>query len=186
MCISRACYTCAHNGGPPDALQMPRSLICRSQDHEQSRVLSAYISCRASLASLPLLGQAIGTLPLGTWSSQSLLVQRENNGLTQASPVTSWCKGFCERFLHCRAQQGTTCYAWHAGDQCICPAQGEERRDRRKVGQLHTVQPTTPLTTALSMLLEAGVSVLPIVDAVSLAFNLTLRLMSCTGVALQA
>ncbi|CAL5223035.1 g5490 [Coccomyxa viridis] len=80
---------------------------------------------RASLASLPLLGQAIGTLPLGTWSSQSILVQRENNGLTQ----------------------------------------GEERRDRRKVGQLHTVQPTTPLTTALSMLLEAGVSVLPIVDA---------------------
>ena len=44
--------------------------------------------------------------------------------------------------------------------------QGEERRDRRKVRQLHTVQPTTPLTTALSLLLDAGVSVLPIVDAV--------------------
>jgi CBS domain-containing protein len=44
--------------------------------------------------------------------------------------------------------------------------QGEERRDRRKVRQLHTVQPTTPLTTALSLLLDAGVSVLPIVDVV--------------------
>lgn len=32
---------------------------------------------------------------------------------------------------------------------------------------LHTVQPGTPLTTALSMLLEAGVSVLPVVDGVS-------------------
>ena len=29
---------------------------------------------------------------------------------------------------------------------------------------LHTVQPGTPLTTALGMLLEAGVSVLPVVD----------------------
>ena len=32
--------------------------------------------------------------------------------------------------------------------------------------QLHTVQPGTPLTTALGMLLEAGVSVLPVVDMV--------------------
>ncbi|CAK0784632.1 hypothetical protein CVIRNUC_007836 [Coccomyxa viridis] len=80
---------------------------------------------RASLASLPLLGQAIGTLPLGTWSAESVLVQRENNGMTQ----------------------------------------GEERRDRRKIRQLHTVLPTTPLTTALSLLLDAGVSVLPIIDA---------------------
>lgn len=31
---------------------------------------------------------------------------------------------------------------------------------------LHTVQPGTPLTTALGMLLEAGVSVLPVVDEV--------------------
>ena len=62
---------------------------------------------------------------------------------------------------------------WHAIDQCICLAQGEERRERRKVRQLHLVQPTTPLTTALSMLLEAGVSVLPIVDAVSCTATVT-------------
>ena len=43
-------------------------------------------------------------------------------------------------------------------------AQGNERRDWRKVRPLHTVQPGTPLTTALGMLLEAGVSVLPVVD----------------------
>lgn len=45
-------------------------------------------------------------------------------------------------------------------------AQGNERRDWRKVRPLHTVQPGTPLTTALGMLLEAGVSVLPVVDEV--------------------
>ena len=44
--------------------------------------------------------------------------------------------------------------------------QGEERRDRRKVRRLHTVQPGTPLTGALGLLLEAGVSVLPVVDNV--------------------
>ena len=51
---------------------------------------------------------------------------------------------------------------------CTSPMQGEERRDRRKIRQLHTVLPTTPLTTALSLLLDAGVSVLPIIDAVSI------------------
>ena len=35
---------------------------------------------RASLASLPLLGQAIGSLPIGTWSPNSSLVRRELNG----------------------------------------------------------------------------------------------------------
>ena len=51
-----------------------------------------------------------------------------------------------------------------------CLMQGEERRDRRKIRQLHTVLPTTPLTTALSLLLDAGVSVLPIIDAVRIMF----------------
>ena len=44
--------------------------------------------------------------------------------------------------------------------------QGEERRDRRKLRQLHYVQPSTPLTAALSLLLEVGVSVLPVIDEV--------------------
>ncbi len=40
---------------------------------------------RASFASLPLLGQAIGSLPLGTWSPDSSLVRRELNGGQQVT-----------------------------------------------------------------------------------------------------
>ena len=40
---------------------------------------------RASLASLPLLGEAIGSIPLGTWSVDSHLVRRENNGSQQVT-----------------------------------------------------------------------------------------------------
>lgn len=42
--------------------------------------------------------------------------------------------------------------------------QGEERRTRRKFRPLHCVRPDTPLTAALGMLLEAGTSVMPVVD----------------------
>ena len=62
---------------------------CTSEAHERhsgcvsSLYSSALCYCRASSASLPLLGQAIGTLPLGSWSSESLLVQRESNGMTE-------------------------------------------------------------------------------------------------------
>lgn len=42
---------------------------------------------RASLASLPLLGQAIGSLPIGTWSPDSALVRRELNGGQQVNSV---------------------------------------------------------------------------------------------------
>lgn len=41
---------------------------------------------------------------------------------------------------------------------------GIERRDVKKVRDLHCVRPDTPLTSALSLLLEAGVSTLPVVD----------------------
>ena len=34
-----------------------------------------------------------------------------------------------------------------------------------KIAPIHTVQPDMPLTTALSMLLEAEISALPVVDA---------------------
>lgn len=46
---------------------------------------------RASLASLPLLGQAIGSLHLGTWSPDSALVRREANGVQQVCHILgSW------------------------------------------------------------------------------------------------
>lgn len=44
------------------------------------------------------------------------------------------------------------------------PQHGEERKEQRKVRRLHTVLRETPLTTALGLLLEAGVSALPVVD----------------------
>ena len=43
-------------------------------------------------------------------------------------------------------------------------AQGDERKDWRKVRQLTMVQPDTPLTDVLKLLLDAGVSAVPVVD----------------------
>ena len=51
---------------------------------------------------------------------------------------------------------------------CMQGPEGEERRDRRKIRELNCVRPETPLTTALSLLLDAGVSTLPIVNQVRL------------------
>lgn len=42
--------------------------------------------------------------------------------------------------------------------------QGLERRDRHKVREVRTVRLDTLLTSALSLLVEAGVSALPVVD----------------------
>ncbi|KAK9867655.1 hypothetical protein WJX84_008764 [Apatococcus fuscideae] len=81
---------------------------------------------RASLNSLPLLGQPLGALPIGSWSPHCSTVQRE-----QAAGLSP---------------------------------QGEERRDRRKVLPLQTVRMNTLLTTALGLLLEEGISCLPVVD----------------------
>lgn len=39
-----------------------------------------------------------------------------------------------------------------------------ERRDVRRIAPLHVVRPSTPLTEALGLLLEAGISCLPVVD----------------------
>jgi CBS domain-containing protein len=40
----------------------------------------------------------------------------------------------------------------------------KDRRQWRRLQPLHTVTPSTPLTAALGLLLEAGVSALPVVD----------------------
>eukprot|EP00195_Chlamydomonas_chlamydogama_P004942 CAMPEP_0202902206 /NCGR_PEP_ID=MMETSP1392-20130828/16719_1 /ASSEMBLY_ACC=CAM_ASM_000868 /TAXON_ID=225041 /ORGANISM="Chlamydomonas chlamydogama, Strain SAG 11-48b" /LENGTH=541 /DNA_ID=CAMNT_0049588939 /DNA_START=491 /DNA_END=2115 /DNA_ORIENTATION=+ len=89
--------------------------------------LSGVLAClmrhfRASLASLPLLAQPLGSLPLGTWSPDA--------GVAHADVLPD----------------------------------SKDRRQWRKLQPLHTVTPNTLLTTALSMLLEAGVSALPVVD----------------------
>ncbi len=57
--------------------------------------LSGVLSCllrhfRASLASLPLLGQPLGALPVGTWSADSPLVrQHASNGPQQVHRLTA-------------------------------------------------------------------------------------------------
>ncbi len=57
--------------------------------------LSGVLSCllrhfRASLASLPLLGQPLGALPVGTWSADSPLVrQHASNGPQQVHCSTA-------------------------------------------------------------------------------------------------
>ena len=43
-------------------------------------------------------------------------------------------------------------------------AQGDERKDWRKVRQMTMVRPDTPLTDVLKLLLDAGVSAVPVVD----------------------
>lgn len=44
--------------------------------------------------------------------------------------------------------------------------QGEERRDRRQIHKIESVQPSTSLTSALGLLLESGASSLPVTDEV--------------------
>lgn len=44
-----------------------------------------------------------------------------------------------------------------------------------KIAPIHTVQPDMPLTTALSMLLEAEISALPVVDATGVLLDVYAR-----------
>jgi len=109
-------------GGRPEILP-----INKSADVLHIANLSGVLAClmrhvRSSPASLPLLAQPLGALPLGTWTS--------------SSPITT-------------ATAGT---------------QGDEGSNSRKVGALHVVRQATPLTDAMNMLLETGVSCLPVVD----------------------
>eukprot|EP00798_Chlamydomonas_sp_ICE-L_P030576 gene30576-35594_t len=89
--------------------------------------LSGVLAClmrhfQASLASLPLLAQPLGSLPIGTWSPDA--------GVAHADVLPD----------------------------------SKDSRQWRTLQPLHTVTPDTPLTTALSLLLDAGVSALPVVD----------------------
>jgi len=43
---------------------------------------------------------------------------------------------------------------------------GDERQDRRQVREIHSLRPSTYLTTALGLLLESGASSLPVIDEV--------------------
>lgn len=54
-------------------------------------------------------------------------------------------------------------YAWVT---VLGMMQGEEGRDRRQIRKMQCVRPSTALTTALGLLLETGVSSLPVTDEV--------------------
>jgi CBS domain-containing protein len=98
-----------------------------------SATMSGVLAClmrhfRASLTSLPLLAQPLGTLPLGTWAP------------------------------------GSSVAAAAAAEAQHPPPGGLERRDLRRIAPIRTVTAHTPLSDALGMLLEAGISCLPVVD----------------------
>jgi hypothetical protein len=97
---------------------------------------------RASLASLPLLSQPLGALPIGTWSPdcQGLAPVDEAVAMEAAGSSSSGGNG----------SAGGAAGGGEAGRGA--------RRAGRHVRKLHTVTPATPLTTALALLLEAGVS----------------------------
>jgi len=83
---------------------------------------------RASLASLPLLGQPLHSLPVGTWNPESP-VALQATGLEEPQPAID----------------------------------GVQRRGRRIV-PIKVVHHTTPLNEAMGLLVEAGISCLPVVD----------------------
>lgn len=88
--------------------------------------LSAVIACfmrhfRGTPTALPLLGQPVSSLPLGTWTPES--------SVASMGPVTV-----------------------------------ENEKYERKISALKVVKHSSPLTEALQLLLETGVSSLPVVD----------------------
>ena len=62
---------------------------------------------------------------------------------------------------------------------------GVERRDKRKIGELNSITPDTPLTIALSLLLDAGVSTLPVVSKVCLLISLPFECSLCIDLLLS-
>jgi hypothetical protein len=112
--------------------------------------LSGVLTClmrhfRASLASLPLLAQPLGTLPLGTWAPDSQFTPAEGSTAAAAGADAG----------------GLANGAVVAKDRAPAAAAGKGGSDGavagRTVAPLHAVTPGMALTSALGMLLDAGV-----------------------------
>jgi hypothetical protein len=111
--------------------------------------LSGVLTClmrhfRASLASLPLLAQPLGTLPLGTWAPDTQFLPAGSTTAAAAADVSGLANGALvakERAAAAAAGKGG----------------GEGAVAGRTVAPLHAVTPGMPLTSALGMLLDAGV-----------------------------
>ncbi|KAL4424148.1 hypothetical protein ABPG75_001449 [Micractinium tetrahymenae] len=129
----------------PAGAAVPASLAaseCPDGDVLHTATISGVLAClmrhfRASLASLPLLAQPLSALPIGTWAPSSSLAAT----------------------IEAEEQQAAAAAADGGGGAA-------RRRPRhRRVAKLACVRPDTPLTQALGLLLEMGVSCLPVVDA---------------------
>ncbi len=149
---------------------------------------------RASLASLPLLAQPLSALPIGTWSPGSSLAAGIAAEDAQQQVGAGAAVFVC--FLgtgrpRCSRQRRETCSLALLLVQTLrtlpmchrnppLPTAAQERdakrpRRQRRVAKLAVVQPDTPLTQALGLLLEAGVSSLPVVDASGVLLDIYAR-----------
>jgi hypothetical protein len=134
--------------------------------------LSGVLNClmrhfRASLASLPLLAQPLGQLPIGTWAPdhQFALAAGGAGGVAATAAASAAAAG---------GPGGSA--ALVNGGVAANKAGGSGREAGvRNVSTLHAVTPGTSLTTALGMLLDAGVGL------VMAGFVLQLALATCRG-----
>lgn len=133
--------------------------------------LSGVLNClmrhfRASLASLPLLALPLSQLPIGTWAPEQQFVPGGVAGQQQQQQLGAGVNGGGSRAIVSKQQQARSS---STGDGDV----GRSSTDGgggdgsgggggvivgRTVAPLHAVKLTTPLTTALGLLLEAGVS----------------------------
>ncbi|KAF6259745.1 hypothetical protein COO60DRAFT_1511823 [Scenedesmus sp. NREL 46B-D3] len=117
--------------------------------------LSGVLTClmrhfRASLASLPLLAQPLGALPLGTWAPDTQLpAAGAGTAAADAGGLANGAVGAKDRAAAAAAGKG---------------GGGGGGGGGRTVAPLHAVTPGMALTSALGTLLDAGVSALPVVN----------------------
>ena len=134
---------------------------------------------RASLASLPLLARPIGGLALGTWSEAAAAAHPRDHLLPAPPLLPPGGGGGGEAggmsAAAAAASDGGHAAAGHAaanGAPALLAHDGRggatfagKDGGALRVRPLAVVTPDTPLTAALGLLLEAGVSALPVVDA---------------------
>jgi hypothetical protein len=122
--------------------------------------LSGVLNClmrhfRASLASLPLLALPLSQLPIGTWAPEQQFVPGPgfNPALGTLNPGSQQ-----QQQVAAHGQVTKQRSSSMGGDGSDSGGGGDGVIVGRKVTPLHAVTPSTPLTNALGLLLEAGVS----------------------------
>lgn len=127
--------------------------------------LSGVLNClmrhfRASLASLPLLALPLSQLPIGTWAPEQQFIPgpgfNPSLGLNPAGGQQQLGAGGLNGGV--RAGSVSKGRSSSTGDGSDGGGGGDGCIVGRTVSPVHAVTPSTPLTNALGMLLEAGVS----------------------------